>query len=70
MTATRRGDGISLRDRTDLFNEPSAFTQNIRGLKKGWEALSEAFSDEMTMNQACDILDGYKLKTHIYCAID
>ncbi len=67
---------IIIKDLTDLNNEPTAFTRNIRGINKAWQFISQIFNKEelkhdLKLNDITKILDEkFKLRTHYYCAMD
>lgn len=58
------------RDLTDMDNEPCFYNTGKRGVKKGWEALTQAFTPDMTMYQAMRFLSAQKVATRSYCAMD
>ena len=70
------GKCITIRDLTDRANEPTAFTQNIRGIGKAVAfiehlATVEDLKDGYTFREIKNILDDkFNLKTHFYCAMD
>jgi len=64
---------IFMSDRNDLANETSSYNKAKRGYKKAKEMLLQAISmdDMSTMSQWIRVCDEkFKLKMHIYCAID
>lgn len=67
---------IIVRDLTDRYNEPTAYTRKIRGIDKCWKYIVEMFeSDELGSNlKFREIMrvmeDQFKLDVHSYCAID
>lgn len=61
---------IMVKDLTDYYNEPTAFTRNIRGLEKAWSEVKDNFDKTWMFNNVLDIFDKYKLNYHSYCAVD
>lgn len=61
---------IRLKDLTDLNNEPAAYNNSLRGLKKAWLVLEQSFTQDMTMDQAYTILDQNGIWMHTYCMMD
>jgi hypothetical protein len=67
---------IIVRDLTDLYNEPTAYTKKVRGIEKAWAFISQIMNnyelqDDMKMNDITKILDEkFNLDVHHYCAMD
>jgi len=67
---------IIAKDLTDMWNEPTIYTRNIRGIEKAWETIEKMFNDNevkngVTINVIQKILDeNFKLNVHSYCAVD
>jgi len=66
---------IIVRDLTDQWNLPTAYTRKVRGINKAWNNLVELFNDEklnksITMNTIISILQDHNLGVHSYCAMD
>jgi len=72
------GKCITIADLKDKYNEPRAFTQNIRGIGIGKAvafiehlATLKDLKDGYTFTEIKNILDDkFNLKTHYYCAMD
>lgn len=67
---------VLVKDLTDTYNESTAYTQNIRGISKAWEFITQLcntddIKDDLRFNDIVKVLDDkFKLKTHFYCAMD
>lgn len=67
---------IFFRDLKDCYNETSAYTTRIRGIKLAKMFLEQIFSkeelkDDLNFSDIRKILDEkFNLKTHTYCAMD
>jgi len=67
---------IIVRDLTDGFNEPTAYTRKVRGIEKAWQFITIIMNkfelqDDLKMRDITNILDDkFHLDTHYYCAMD
>ena len=67
---------IIVRDITDSYNEPTAYTRKVRGIGRAWEFITKVFNKEglredLKFRDIVNILDDkFNLNTHHYCAID
>ena len=67
---------IIVRDLTDRYNDPTAYTRKIRGIEKCWQFIEQIFSnedlkDDLNFSDITKILDEkFNLNTHYYCAAD
>lgn len=67
---------ILVKDLTDQYNDPTAYTRKIRGIDKAWNCIVEMCNDEsvnegIKFSTIINILDSrFKLDTHYYCAMD
>ena len=53
------------------FDEYTAYTRNVRNIKKAWNDIQKLFNDTTSFSDILNILDDtYKLNTHSYCAMD
>lgn len=57
-------------NKIDTNNEPRMYSISRRGFKKAAEALMAAWTNEMTMGQARQVLIDAGLKMRSYCAVD
>ena len=58
------------RDLKDSNNEPAFYNKTSRGLKKAWKALTDQFDESTRMEDAMQILNANKIRTHQYCMMD
>ena len=67
---------IICRDLTDVWNETTCFTQNVRGIDKAWQFIGQIFNkyeltEDIKFRDVRHILDDkFNLKTHQYCVVD
>lgn len=54
----------------DPYNEPRFYNTTRRSFRKALAALQAAWTDDMSMYQAMDVLGVNGIRTHSYCAID
>lgn len=58
------------RDKTDRCNEPAFYSKTVRGHKKAWQAVKQAWTDRTTMEQVMHILWDNGIRTHYWCMMD
>lgn len=61
---------INFYDLLDKYNDQKGFTRNKRGITKAWNHLKSVFNNDTKFFEVSNILDSFKLKTHIYCGMD
>ncbi len=61
---------IFIRDLTDHYNEPAAYSKSKRGLNKAWEAIKVVWTDTTTMHDVTDIFQTHNIKYHYWCMVD
>jgi len=67
---------IIIRDLTDRWNEPTAYTRKVRGIKKAWQFIVQIcnnyeLQNDLNFNDINKILnEKFNLDTHYYCAMD
>ena len=67
---------IIVRDLTDRWNEPTAYTRKVRGIEKVWKFIEQIcnnyeLQNDLNFRDITKILDEkFNLSTHYYCAMD
>lgn len=57
-------------DIEDQANLPRCYSETKRGIEKAWQALLEAWNEDMTMYGAMKVLEAHKIRMHDYYAWD
>ncbi len=69
-------DYILIKNLTDHWNDPTAYTRKVRGIKLAWKFIEQIFNDERLRNDLkfSDIIkvldEKFNLNVHTYCAVD
>lgn len=67
---TESQPGFTLRDLTDLYNDPSAFNRSYRSIFQVQQQMEAAWRDDITMSELIKIATDAGVQVHQYCAND
>lgn len=63
---------VFVKDHTDSYNEPSAFTRSIRWVDKVANKIEERLTEgeQITFKFVTDLFTEFEVRYHYYCAVD
>jgi hypothetical protein len=61
---------VTMWDKRDAINDPTAYNKTVRGLEKAMNVLTDLWTKDFTMYDAINVLNQNGIRMHSYCAMD